>query len=468
VKFACERCGRSYALADELRGKTFKMKCKACGHLIVVKGNAAEAPARVAGARGGAEPTPSPVTIPDAPLGDESPARGPAVPEVNPFVARPVSAADVENLAAGTQLGGTVAAGPPGPAAGEYIDLVLDEQKGEREPAEARGRVQPPPLPPRDRTGLEDPFADWKPLGEIDKDPLAEPVEPPQLHLTPEPTPVPGAAPGRPHPERPWAPLSQEGLNLRTLVVIGGVAVMAVAVLLFVYVGRGGEPPAPSAPVAAQPIPAAPAPGSPPAPAEPAPSTPPAAAEPLPAAEPVPPGPEAPRRRAEAGQRTPRAVKVASEGPRPESGPVPGPGPGSPPRPAPAEASAPAATPGADGARPKAAAPAATGAAGAQPKAAAQLTEQQVARVASANKRAFEQCIAEAGNRDPALDLGGRQVTLTLTVNPDGTVASSSIDDAGLDPTDLGSCIRSAARIMIFPAFGGDPMEVEVPLSLGR
>jgi len=37
VKFACDQCGRSYSVADELRGRTFKMKCKACGHLVVVK-----------------------------------------------------------------------------------------------------------------------------------------------------------------------------------------------------------------------------------------------------------------------------------------------------------------------------------------------------------------------------------------------------------------------------------------------
>jgi hypothetical protein len=97
-----------------------------------------------------------------------------------------------------------------------------------------------------------------------------------------------------------------------------------------------------------------------------------------------------------------------------------------------------------------------------------QLTSQQVARIVSANKRAFEQCIAEAGRRDPGLDLAGRQVTLMLTVNPNGKVAYPTIDDVELNKTDLGSCIKSAARIMMFPSFEGEPMKVEVPLSLGR
>ena len=32
---------------------------------------------------------------------------------------------------------------------------------------------------------------------------------------------------------------------------------------------------------------------------------------------------------------------------------------------------------------------------------------------------------------------------------------------------DLGACIKSAARIMMFPSFEGEPMKVEVPLTLG-
>jgi hypothetical protein len=91
-----------------------------------------------------------------------------------------------------------------------------------------------------------------------------------------------------------------------------------------------------------------------------------------------------------------------------------------------------------------------------------------VASIVSANRAAFESCIAEATRRDPGLDLGGRQAVLMLTVTPSGTVASPTIDDAELDKTDLGACLKSAARLMEFPAFEGSPMKVEIPLSLGR
>ena len=37
MRFACQSCGRAYAVSDELAGRAFKMKCKSCGHLIVVR-----------------------------------------------------------------------------------------------------------------------------------------------------------------------------------------------------------------------------------------------------------------------------------------------------------------------------------------------------------------------------------------------------------------------------------------------
>jgi hypothetical protein len=37
VNFQCERCGRTYVADDKVRGRAFKMRCKACGEIIVVK-----------------------------------------------------------------------------------------------------------------------------------------------------------------------------------------------------------------------------------------------------------------------------------------------------------------------------------------------------------------------------------------------------------------------------------------------
>ena len=49
MKIVCENCSTKYSIADEkVRGKVFKIRCKKCGHIIVVKGTgmaAADAPA---------------------------------------------------------------------------------------------------------------------------------------------------------------------------------------------------------------------------------------------------------------------------------------------------------------------------------------------------------------------------------------------------------------------------------------
>lgn len=42
MNFSCDRCGRAYAVADEkVRGRSFRVPCRACGHVIVVRAPAA-------------------------------------------------------------------------------------------------------------------------------------------------------------------------------------------------------------------------------------------------------------------------------------------------------------------------------------------------------------------------------------------------------------------------------------------
>ena len=49
MRIVCENCSTKYSIADEkVRGKVFKIRCKKCGHIIVVKG-APEQPASAAG-----------------------------------------------------------------------------------------------------------------------------------------------------------------------------------------------------------------------------------------------------------------------------------------------------------------------------------------------------------------------------------------------------------------------------------
>ena len=39
MKIVCDKCATKYSIADEkVRGKVFKIRCKKCSHVIVVKG----------------------------------------------------------------------------------------------------------------------------------------------------------------------------------------------------------------------------------------------------------------------------------------------------------------------------------------------------------------------------------------------------------------------------------------------
>ncbi|HEY6475700.1 MAG TPA: zinc-ribbon domain-containing protein, partial [Polyangia bacterium] len=39
MKIVCDSCGTKYSIADDkVRGKVFKIRCKKCSHIIVVRG----------------------------------------------------------------------------------------------------------------------------------------------------------------------------------------------------------------------------------------------------------------------------------------------------------------------------------------------------------------------------------------------------------------------------------------------
>jgi predicted Zn finger-like uncharacterized protein len=55
MKIVCDKCSTKYSIADEkVRGKVFKIRCKKCSHIIVVKGNEGAAAADGGGAHDGA------------------------------------------------------------------------------------------------------------------------------------------------------------------------------------------------------------------------------------------------------------------------------------------------------------------------------------------------------------------------------------------------------------------------------
>jgi hypothetical protein len=88
-----------------------------------------------------------------------------------------------------------------------------------------------------------------------------------------------------------------------------------------------------------------------------------------------------------------------------------------------------------------------------------------VAKKIGDNQRAFQGCVQQELRRNPGFK-GGR-VVLTITVLPSGIVKSASLDDRTLNLSDVGVCIRRAAKRIIFPSFGGEEgVDFEIPLVL--
>src|SRR5262249_37728597 len=103
MKFLCERCKAKYQISDEkIAGRTVRMKCRKCGHLIEVEASVTETSvaARLPGGEGGGgafpaeRPAADRVEIP-APVGGQvspSPAKVAPSPPRRPRGAAPVGA----------------------------------------------------------------------------------------------------------------------------------------------------------------------------------------------------------------------------------------------------------------------------------------------------------------------------------------------------------------------------------------
>jgi hypothetical protein len=86
-------------------------------------------------------------------------------------------------------------------------------------------------------------------------------------------------------------------------------------------------------------------------------------------------------------------------------------------------------------------------------------------KVIAGHRRSFDACISRAVRRHPGARLA-RRATLVVTVDPAGTVARAWVLEEDVDRSELGACLATAARRMVFPAFDGEPLDVAVPLSL--
>jgi predicted Zn finger-like uncharacterized protein len=92
--------------------------------------------------------------------------------------------------------------------------------------------------------------------------------------------------------------------------------------------------------------------------------------------------------------------------------------------------------------------------------------QEEIARVVAQSQSAFKSCIEQALRKNPRLRDG--KLLLTATVGKSGTVKKVSFDRKDIDGSPMGDCIKVRARRMVFPAFAGEDVEVEIPLVLTK
>ena len=91
-------------------------------------------------------------------------------------------------------------------------------------------------------------------------------------------------------------------------------------------------------------------------------------------------------------------------------------------------------------------------------------SQQALAKVVAQSGPAFQSCIEQQLKRTP--NFRGGKVNLVATVGASGTVKQARLDRKEIDVSDLGSCLKSRARRLVFPSFEGEDVEVEIPLVL--
>jgi len=246
VRFTCQSCGRAYAVSNELSGRAFKMKCKACGQEIVVRpaNPATGMPAEATGV------VPLPVAS-AAPPPQEPPPPPPPPPAIVP--------APPARLEEAPPSRPSVAPQPPLPTG--PVEYDLDPFAGLDEEIEANQAAAPPPPAPPAK-----PEAREVPLGSVASSARAKPTATPP----------------------PRRSLLIPGIALLTILLVLGVGIF------FLRAKPPDRAPVPPAPPVETPV-LATAPQVEPQPAAPPPSSPPAVAEPAaPALSPAPPPPRSP------------------------------------------------------------------------------------------------------------------------------------------------------------------------------
>ncbi|ATB27930.1 GYF domain-containing protein [Melittangium boletus] len=88
----------------------------------------------------------------------------------------------------------------------------------------------------------------------------------------------------------------------------------------------------------------------------------------------------------------------------------------------------------------------------------------EVARVVDASRPGFKPCIDQALRKNPKLRNG--KLLLITTVGSSGEVKQVAFDRADIGASPSGECFNERARELVFPAFSGEDVEIEIPLVL--
>jgi hypothetical protein len=96
------------------------------------------------------------------------------------------------------------------------------------------------------------------------------------------------------------------------------------------------------------------------------------------------------------------------------------------------------------------------------------LDETQIAQTFADNHKAFDACFSRALRQNPSLRLDGRKIVASFVIRPEGAVSDPSIDDRQIDQSSLGSCLKAVCGRLVFPAFEGNPIQVDAPLVFNR
>ncbi|WP_426754196.1 AgmX/PglI C-terminal domain-containing protein [Myxococcus sp. Y35] len=93
--------------------------------------------------------------------------------------------------------------------------------------------------------------------------------------------------------------------------------------------------------------------------------------------------------------------------------------------------------------------------------------DEEVERVLEKTQPAFRDCVEAELRKNPSFK--GGKVTLTATVSGSGTVKEAVFDRKDLNRNStVGTCIRERAKGMVFSAFAGEDVDLEIPLVLSK